>query len=82
MPEACNCITALEAELPEHKLDIAIMFSSSTNTLSARTYTRLDRRDNGRAESRRDKPRLVAHTFCPFCGTRYDPQAPASGDGE
>lgn len=83
MTEACNCISTLEAELPEHKLDIAIMWSQRSNTLTARTYTRLNRRDNDKAESRSGKPRLVAHTFCPFCGVRHDPgQAEAASEGE
>jgi hypothetical protein len=78
---ACNCIATIEADLPEHKLDVAIMWSRSANTLTARTYTGLDRRDTGKAERRSSKPRLIAHTFCPFCGHRYDPEVDA-GEGE
>lgn len=71
---SCNCIETINAELTEHQLDISIMWSRERNTLEARTYTSLKRRDNGRPESRRNKPRLFAHTFCPFCGTRYEPE--------
>lgn len=71
----CNCITEIEANLPEHKLDVAIFFSRTANTMTAQTYTPLERRDNGRRESRSNKPRLFAHTFCPFCGTRHEPDA-------
>lgn len=76
----CNCIAEIQSKLPEHKLDIAICFSREKNELTARTYTPLDRRDNGKRETRSKKPRLFSHTFCPFCGTRYEP-APAEEGG-
>lgn len=76
----CNCITAIESKLPEHKLDVAICISREHNTMTARTYTPLDRRDNGKREMRSKKPRLFGHTFCPFCGNRYEP-APAEEGG-
>ncbi len=72
----CNCITEINEKLPEHKLDIAICFSREKNELTARTYTSLKRRDNGKRETLSKQPRLFGHTFCPFCGTRYEP-APA-----
>lgn len=76
----CKCITEIESNLPEHKLDIAICFSHVRNTMTARTYTALNRRDNGKRETRSKYPRLFSHTFCPFCGTRYEP-APAEEGG-
>lgn len=75
----CKCITEIESNLPEHKLDIAICFSRESNTMTARTYTALDRRDNGKRETRSKQPRLFAHTFCPFCGTRHEPVAAEGG---
>lgn len=74
MPNPCNCITDINSKLEEHKLDVSICFSG--NELVARTYTSLQRKDNGRAETRSKKPCLVAHKFCPFCGTRYEPEPP------
>jgi hypothetical protein len=76
----CECITEIESKLPEHKLDITICFSRKHNTMTAQTYTALERRDNGKRETRSKQPRLFAHTFCPFCGTRYEP-APAEEGG-
>lgn len=77
---ACNCIASFNEKLEEHTLDTGIAFDLEHHMLTERTYTRLNRRDNGREERRRQKPRLAAHTFCPFCGTRYDP-APAEEGG-
>lgn len=76
----CNCITEINEKLPDHKLDVAICFSLEKSELTARTYTSLDRRDNGKRETRSKHPRLFGHTFCPFCGTRYEP-APAEEGG-
>lgn len=72
----CNCIETVEGGLADHKLDIAIMWSRSANTLTAQTYTQLLRRDNGKPERRSGKPSYMAHTFCPFCGERIDPAEP------
>lgn len=66
----CNCISEIDGKLDEHTLDAAICLSN--NKLVARTYSSLRRKDNGRPETRSKKPRLFAHTFCPFCGTRYE----------
>ena len=69
----CNCITEIEAldNMKAHKLDVAIMLRG--NALVAETYTQLDRRDNGRKETRSGQPKIFAHTYCPFCGERYQP---------
>lgn len=75
----CNCINEIEQLLPEHKLDISIMIRG--NSLVAETYTGLDRRDNGRKETRSGKPRLFAHKFCPFFGVLYAPVAEPSEEG-
>lgn len=77
----CNCITEIDSKLPEHKLDITICFSRKRNTMTAQTYTSLERRDNGKREMRSKYPRLFAHTFCPFCGTRYEPAFAEEGGG-
>lgn len=72
----CNCIDEFNDKLEEHELDASIVISRSLNTMTMRTYTRLVRKDTEREERRSNKPRLAAHTFCPFCGTRYEPEAP------
>ena len=74
----CNCIADIDAGLEKHTLDTAICFSG--NMLVARTYSGLRRRDNNRPETRSREPRLFAHTFCPFCGTRYVPEPISSAD--
>lgn len=74
----CKCIEEIDAELEELTLDIAICFSGSN--LVSRTYSRLLRKDNGKPESRSRKPRVFAHTFCPFCGTRYEPKPVTSAE--
>lgn len=73
----CNCLKDVEAKLAEtgHKLDVAI-FWTGNNGLDARPYSRILRKDNGKQESRRGKPKVFSFTFCPFCGTKYQ------GDGE
>lgn len=65
----CNCIGEIERLNPDNKLEIAIMLRG--NSLTAETCTNLLRSDNGKRESRSGKPKIAAHTFCPFCGTRY-----------
>lgn len=76
--EQCKCIEEIDAKLEEHTLDTAICFSG--NSLVARTYSGLRRKDNGKPETRSRQPRIFAHTFCPFCGTRYyaEPKGPAA----
>ncbi|MFY9351659.1 MAG: hypothetical protein WBL20_07825 [Sphingobium sp.] len=71
----CDCISDIDSKLEEHSLDTAICFAG--NALVARTYTSLRRKDNLRPETRSKKPRLFAHTFCPFCGERYDAESAA-----
>lgn len=77
MSKSCNCISEIDSKLEEHTLDTAICFSG--NQLVARTYSNLRRKDNNRPETRSKKPRLFAHTYCPFCGVRYEvePARPA-----
>lgn len=67
----CKCIEDIDALLPDHKLDVSIVFSG--NTLVAETFTPLIRRDNGRPETRSKHPRIFKHKFCPFCGTDMKP---------
>lgn len=66
---SCDCVGEIERLNPDHKLEIAIMLRG--NSLSAETCTNLMRRDNGKRESRSGKPKIAAHTYCPFCGRRY-----------
>lgn len=69
----CNCIADFNERLaPEQELDASITFIRSTNRMTMQTYTALIRKSTGKPERRSNQPRLAAHTFCPFCGTRYD----------
>lgn len=79
MPNPCNCIADINGKLEEHTLDTAICFSNYE--LVERTYTTLRRKDTHKPETRSKKPRLFAHSFCPFCGTPYvsDPAPGAEG---
>lgn len=70
--QPCSCIENINAELEEHVLDTAICLFE--NQLVSRTVSSLRRKDNHKPETRSRKPRLFAHTFCPFCGTRYEAQ--------
>lgn len=82
----CSCISDFNAKLDGQELDTGVCLSPDLKSMGMRTYTGLIRKDTGKAENRRSKPRLAAHTFCPFCGTAYEPQpavpAPAEGGGQ
>lgn len=74
---SCPCITKLEASLSGHRLDTTLVWDRTANLLTLATYTALVRRDTGNRETRSKQPRLVAHTFCPFCGVRQQPEPAA-----
>jgi hypothetical protein len=78
----CNCIAEFNAKLDGQELDASIAFCRERNTMTLQTYTRLIRKDTQREERRTNKPRLAAHTFCPFCGTRYEPLSVATAPVE
>lgn len=67
----CTCVEKVNAKLGDkHRLDTAIMFSA--NTLTERPYSKIMRRDNGKAETRRGEPSVFGFTYCPFCGEPYE----------
>lgn len=69
MAKPCNCINNFNEKLaPEQELETSLVFSRSGNSMSLQTFTSLMRKDTGNRENRRSKPRIAAHTFCPFCG--------------
>ena len=76
---ACNCIADINAKLEEHELDTSIVFGNNELTLA--TYTQLIRKDNRRPETRSKKPRIMAHTYCPFCGVRTRPEQGGQSNG-
>lgn len=76
----CSCISDINAKLDGQELDTSICLSHDLQTMDARTFTGLIRKDTGKAENRRSKPRLAAHTFCPFCGIRHEPQPAVPAD--
>jgi hypothetical protein len=80
MPQACTCIADFNEKLaPEQELDTSIVFSRTSHEMLLTTYTTINRKSTGRAETRTRLPRIAAHSFCPFCGVslKGEPASPA-----
>jgi hypothetical protein len=71
---SCSCIADIEAQSPEHKLEVAI-FITKPHGMEARPFIGLLRRDTGKRENRTRRPTCAAPTYCPFCGTAYAARA-------
>lgn len=73
----CKCIEEIDAMLDEQqggKLDISIFYNRPSSSLEARPSIYINRKDNGRRESRTGRAKVMTPTFCPFCGERYLPE--------
>lgn len=62
----CDCIQKFDKHLAEFNTKINIPFWSSSGFIAPFVETRkLD-------ATKRGKPKSVAASYCPFCGTKYD----------
>lgn len=68
---SCDCKETFNEKLKEYNGKLSLGFSFSRNGDPAQTHLmigveKIDRKS-------RVKPPLAIATFCPFCGTRYEP---------
>lgn len=68
----CDCMTEVNKELAEHNTRLAsgFMLSKSLRKMTVKPLLAVEKVD----KSKRAKPMSVAPTFCPFCGTAYQPE--------
>jgi hypothetical protein len=79
----CSCIADLDALLPADNR-VEILLSLVDGQLVARAFSNIIRRDTEKVERRRGRASSICATFCPFCGTRYQPDTtdrPATASG-
>lgn len=69
----CSCIADLDALLPADNR-VEILLSLVDGQLVARAFSNIIRRDTEKIERRRGRASSICATFCPFCGTRYQPE--------
>lgn len=77
---SCNCIDNLDQKLAKHNTRIVRMVGFARDGRPAYARPKID---TEKIETRkRGSAMMVIPTFCPFCGTRYEPQPaqPAGGD--
>lgn len=63
---SCDCISQINDALDDVYLETMISFGSKNP--QSQSYTRLIRKDNNKPENRKNRPSLMKHIFCPFCG--------------
>jgi hypothetical protein len=70
----CDCIDLTNKALVEHNTEMGLDFHIDRETVRVNTSVSLTTR---LIEKKRGaRPISILATFCPFCGTRYLPEAP------
>ena len=65
----CDCIKTLDAKLKDQGVGIwATIPLTGGPSVALIPLIRLDKHE---IETRRNKPKMVAATYCPWCGERY-----------
>lgn len=70
--QPCDCLRQFNAKLKEHNTEISVTFGMPRD--GRPMYTRPRIATNKIETRKRVGPVLVIPTFCPFCGTRYEPE--------
>lgn len=66
----CDCIKKIDDKLAENEQCLNVVWGIGVNP--SRPLIGLIRKDRWQIESRRNKPKHMIASFCPFCGEKYD----------
>ena len=77
--EPCTCLKEFNEQLREHNTEITVTFGIPRD--GSPMYIRPKISTEKIETRKRVGPVLVVPTFCPFCGTRYEPKPAAQAEG-